>query len=126
MPETNIRPTVVGLLCDSNFKYRRDTKTWSHIDGRPFTKEEQAAAWSATRYEFEEFAGQHTRYMEYLRTLEEAPDALQRFLAPFMEQLTSKTLGNAVELMSEDERAELERLLGLMTERPRPFTTYTF
>ncbi|MGW6688543.1 hypothetical protein [Streptomyces sp. NPDC054961] len=43
-----------------------------------------------------------------------------------MEQLTSKTLGNAVELMSEDERAELERLLGLMTEAPLPFTAYTF
>ncbi|MCM1971308.1 hypothetical protein [Streptomyces sp. G1] len=126
MPETEIRPAVVALLCDSNFKYRRDTKTWSHIDGRPFTKEEQATALHATRDEFEEFAAQHTRYMEYMRTLEEAPEALQRFLAPFMEQLTRKTLGNAVELMSEDERSELERLLGLMIEPSRRFTAYTF
>ncbi|WP_374775003.1 hypothetical protein OG756_20910 [Streptomyces sp. NBC_01310] len=64
--------------------------------------------------------------MEYKRTLEEAPEALQRFLALFMEQLTRKTLGNAVELMTEDERAELERLLGLMIEPPRSFAPYSF
>lgn len=126
MPETEIRPAVVALLCDSNFKYRRDTKTWSHIDGRPFTKEEQATALHATRAEFEEFAAQHTRYMEYLRTAEEAPEALQRFLAPFMEQLTEKTLGNAVELMTDDERAELDRRLRFMIEPPRPFAPYIF
>lgn len=126
MPETAIRPHVVALLCDSNFRYRPDTKTWSHVDGRPFTKEEQATALDATRYEFEEFAAQHTRYMEYMRTLEEAPETLDRFLAPFMEQLTTKNLGNAVELMTEDERIELDRLLGLMIERPRSFAPYTF
>ncbi|AWZ03621.1 MULTISPECIES: hypothetical protein [unclassified Streptomyces] len=126
MPETEIRPAVVALLCDSDFKYRRDTKTWSHIDGRPFTKEEQTTALHATRDEFEEFAAQHTRYMEYLRTTEEAPEALQRFLAPFMDQLTKKTLGNAVELTGEAERAQLDQLLGRMTEPPRRFTAYTF
>ncbi|MFF4420385.1 hypothetical protein ACFY04_06265 [Streptomyces sp. NPDC001549] len=64
--------------------------------------------------------------MEYKRTLEEVPEAFQRFLAPFMEQLTGKTLGNAVEFMTEDERAELERLLGLIIEPPRSFAPYTF
>lgn len=126
MPETEIRPAVVALLCDSNFKYRRDTKTWSHIDGRPFTKDEQATALDATRAEFEEFAAQHTRYMKYRRTTEEAPEAFQQFLAPFMERLTTKNLGNAVELMTKDERAEFDRLFALMIERPRRFTAYTF
>ncbi|MFE9255698.1 hypothetical protein [Streptomyces sp. NPDC006879] len=126
MPETEIRPHIVALLCDSNFKYRRDTNTWSHIDGRPFTKEEQATALHATRAEFEEFAAQHSRYMEYTRTLEEAPESLNRFLAPFMDQLTTKTLGNAVELMTKDEKAEFDRLLGLVIEPPRRFTPYTF
>ncbi|MGW5394899.1 hypothetical protein [Streptomyces sp. NPDC003952] len=126
MPENAIRPHVIALLCDSDFRYRHDTKTWSHVDGRPFTKEEQSTALDATRYEFEEFAAQHTRYMEYLRTLEEAPETLQQFLAPFMEQLPTKTLGNAVEYMSEDERAELDRLLGFIIEHPRPFAPYTF
>ncbi|MFE2855291.1 hypothetical protein ACFXJO_29775 [Streptomyces lavendulae] len=126
MPETEIRPHIVALLCDSNFKYWRDTKTWSHVDGRPFTKEEQATALRATRAEFEEFAAQHSRYMEYKRTLEEAPEALDRFLAPFMDQLTTKNLGNAVELMTKDERVEFDRLLGLIVEPPRRFTPYTF
>ncbi|MFD8414189.1 hypothetical protein ACFV2Q_20930 [Streptomyces sp. NPDC059650] len=126
MPETEIRPHIVALLCDSNFKYRRDTNTWSHVDGRPFTKEEQATALRATRAEFEEFAAQHNRYMEYKRTLEEAPEALQRFLAPFMDQLTTKNLGNAVELMTKDDRVEFDRLLGLMIEPPRRFAPYTF
>ncbi|MCY0933050.1 hypothetical protein [Streptomyces sp. H34-S4] len=126
MPETEIRPAVVALLCDSDFKFRRDTNTWSHIDGRPFTKEEQATALNATRAEFEDFAAQHTRYMEYLRTKEQAPEALQQFLAPFMDQLSTKTLGNAVELMTEAERAQLDQLLGRMIEPPRRFTAYTF
>ncbi|MFI8386100.1 hypothetical protein [Streptomyces sp. NPDC085540] len=126
MPEPEIRPHIVALLCDSHLKYRRDTNTWPHRDGRPFTMEEQATAFSATRAEFDEFAAQHTRYMEYLRMKTEAPEALQRFLAPFMDQLTTKTLGNAVELMDKDDRAELDRLLTVETEPARRFTPYTF
>ncbi|WP_175647519.1 hypothetical protein [Streptomyces cyaneochromogenes] len=66
------------------------------------------------------------RYQEYMRTVEEAPEALQLFLAPFMEQLTQTTLGNAVQLMTEDERAEFDRLLGLMIQAVRPFAPFTF
>ncbi|GAA5057292.1 hypothetical protein [Streptomyces similanensis] len=59
------------------------------------------------------------RYREYRRTMDEAPDALQRFLAPFMERLTEKSLSNAVELMNEAERAELDRLLGVVDDGGR-------
>ncbi|MFD0315063.1 hypothetical protein [Streptomyces flavalbus] len=128
MPETEARPRpeIVALLCDADFKRRRDTNTWTHRDGRPFSKEEQALAFTATRAEFEEMNEQFTRYQEYLRTGCEAPEALQRFLAPFMEQLTKKTLGNAVQLMNKDDRTELDRLLRLITGPVRPFTPYTF
>ncbi|MFJ2215035.1 hypothetical protein ACIQVO_31735 [Streptomyces sp. NPDC101062] len=126
MPPIDIRPHIVALLCDSDFKRRPDTRTWSHRDGRPFTKEEQATALSATRYEFEEFHAQYTRYLEYLRKGEEAPDALQLFLAPFFERLTKKTLGNAVELMTKDDRVELDRLLGCVDNPVLPFTAYAF
>ncbi|NSC23050.1 hypothetical protein FM076_18555 [Streptomyces albus subsp. chlorinus] len=54
--------------------------------------------------------------------MDEAPKALEDFLAPFMERLTEKTLGNAVELMNEDERTEFDRLLGLASEPVRSFT----
>ncbi|MBO1333745.1 hypothetical protein [Streptomyces sp. VRA16 Mangrove soil] len=126
MPSTDIRPHVVALLCHSDFKLRSDSNTWTHSSGRPFTEEEQATALSATKAEFEEFGAQHQCYMEYLRTKEESPDTLQRFLAPFMERVTEKTLGNAVELMSKDDRAELDRILGLIVEPTRPFTPYAF
>ncbi|EST29903.1 hypothetical protein [Streptomyces roseochromogenus] len=128
MPETDIRPRldIVALLCDADFKYRPDTNTWSHRDGRPFSKEEQALTFTATRVEFEEVSEQLARYREYRRTWEEASEAFQRFLAPFMEQLTEKNLGNAVQLMSENDRIEFDRLLGLMIHPLRPFTPNTF
>ncbi|WP_338671717.1 hypothetical protein V1460_01880 [Streptomyces sp. SCSIO 30461] len=124
--ETRPRPDIVALLCDADFKRRRDTNTWTHRDGRPFSKEEQALAFTATRVELEEVSEQLARYQEYLRTVDEAPEALQRFLAPFMEQLTEKNLGNAVQLMNEDDRTEFDRLLGRVIDPVRPFAPYAF
>ncbi|WP_258177258.1 hypothetical protein [Streptomyces solincola] len=49
--ENRPRPDIVALLCDADFKRRRDTNTWTHRDGRPFSKEEQALAFTATRVE---------------------------------------------------------------------------
>ncbi|MEV6946942.1 hypothetical protein AB0N07_34275 [Streptomyces sp. NPDC051172] len=126
MPSTEIRPHIVALLCHSDFKLRSDTNTWTHRSGRPFTEEEQATALSATKAEFEEFGAQHQRYMEYLYAKEGGPDTLQRFLAPFMERLIEKTLGNAVDLMNEGDQAELDRILGLILDPARPFTPYAF
>jgi hypothetical protein len=126
MPETQVRPEVVVLICDADIKRKRETNTWHHRDGRPFTKEERALVGSATPAEFEEIVEQYKRYREYQRTMDEAPKALQRFLAPFMEQLTEKNLGNAHELMNEDERTEFDRLLRLASEPVRSFAPYTF
>ncbi|MBV2356420.1 hypothetical protein KUM39_18890 [Streptomyces sp. J2-1] len=120
------QPHIVALLCDSDFKKRPDTHTWSHRDGRPFTDEEQATALRATRSDFEELNAQMTRYKAYAQAKNEAPDTLNQFLAPFMERLTKKTLGNAVELMTETEQAEFNRLLTFASEPLRPFTAYTF
>src|SRR5690606_41985580 len=124
--KTDVRPDIVTRLCDTDFKRQPDTNTSSHRDGRPFSREEQAHAFPATRVELEEVREQIARYREYRRAKAEAPEALQRFLAPLMEQLTEKNLGNAVRLMSEDERTELDRLLGLMLDPVCPFAPYTF
>ncbi|MEV8307181.1 hypothetical protein AB0P36_07390 [Streptomyces flavidovirens] len=126
MPKTEARPHIVALLCDADFKRRSDTNTWSHRDGRPFSKEEQAIVFRATRIELEEVREQISRYREYQRTMDEAPEALQHFLTPFMEQLTEKNLGNTVQLMSEDERSEFDRLFRLTIEPVRAFAPYTF
>ncbi|KPL31509.1 hypothetical protein JI76_20380 [Streptomyces anulatus] len=126
MPKTEVQPSVVALLCDSDFKYRPDTNTWTHRDGRPFSKEEQALALTATRADLEEVQQQLARYRKYRKTVDEAPESLERFLAPFMSQLTERKLGNAVKLMGEDDRLELDRLLGLVTEPVRRFAPYAF
>ncbi|WP_328506467.1 hypothetical protein [Streptomyces sp. NBC_00391] len=128
MPETDIRPRpdIVALLCDADFKRRPDTNTYSHRDGRPFSKEEQALAFTAARVELEEVSEQLARYREYRRTWEEAPEAFQRFLAPFMDQLAEKNIGNAVQIMGETDRTEFDRLLGLMIHPLRPFAPNTF
>jgi len=126
MPKTQARPEIVVLLCDADFKRRRETNTWHHLDGRPFSKEEQSLVRRATRAEFEEIESQLKRHRDYRRTMDEAPDTLEQFLAPFMERLAEKKLGNAVELMNEDERAELDHLLGLIVEPVRPFAPYAF
>ncbi|AEW95264.1 MULTISPECIES: hypothetical protein [Streptomycetaceae] len=126
MPKTQARPNVVRLLCDADYELRRETRTWVHRDGRPFSKEEQALVSSATRAEFEEIQEQFTRYREYRRMVDDAPEALRRFLAPFMAQLTEKDLGNAHELMNEDERTEFDRLLKLTMAPFRSFAPYAF
>ncbi|GGW02092.1 hypothetical protein GCM10010230_34350 [Streptomyces narbonensis] len=126
MPQPEARPEIVALLCDANFKLFLETGTWSHRDGRPFTEEERSLVFRATRADLEELKAQHSRYLEYVQAYEEAPEAIQRFLAPFMEQLDEKNLGNAHALMTEDERTEFDRLLGLMIEPARPFTPYAF
>ncbi|MGW0861092.1 hypothetical protein [Streptomyces sp. NPDC002611] len=126
MPKTQARPEIVVLLCDTDAERQRETSKWYHLDGRPFSKDEQSLIRKATRAEFEEIRTQLKRYGDYRRTMDEAPDALDQFLAPFMERLDVKRLGNAVELMDEDERAELDRLLGLIVDPVRPFTPYAF
>ncbi|MBB5939471.1 hypothetical protein [Streptomyces zagrosensis] len=123
MTTPSSRPDIIALLADADFKYRADTSTWSHRDGRPFSKEEQARVLTATRDDFE---AQFERFVEYRQECADAPEALQRFLAPFMQQLTVKNLGNAHEIMSEGDRTEFNRLLGLIAEPPRPFTANTF
>ncbi|GHJ90762.1 hypothetical protein SNE510_02810 [Streptomyces sp. NE5-10] len=126
MPPSEACPEIVALLCDANFQHFRETGAWSHRDGRPFTPEEREAVFKATRADLEELKSQHSRYLKYLQKYEEAPEAIQRFLAPFMEQLDEKNLGNAHALMTEGERAEFDRLLRPMVEPARPFTPYTF
>ncbi|MEV6854188.1 hypothetical protein AB0M89_10340 [Streptomyces microflavus] len=126
MTATSSRPDIIALLADADFKYRADTNTWSHRDGRPFSKEEQAHVLTATRSEFLDFDAQFKRFVKHRQAWADASEALQRFLAPFMQQLTVKNLGNAHELMSEEDRTEFNRLLGLVATPPRPFTANTY
>ncbi|MBU6530961.1 hypothetical protein HFP71_17230 [Streptomyces sp. ARC32] len=126
MPTTQARPEVVVLLCDADYKRLRETKRWYHLDGRPFSEEERERAENADPVELEEMRSQSVRYQAYVRTVMDAPADLERFLAPFMERLSVKTLGNAVDLMNDDERAELNRHLARIVKPVRRFAPYTF
>ncbi|MCX4568226.1 hypothetical protein OOK48_18015 [Streptomyces viridodiastaticus] len=126
MPKTQARPEIVVLLCDTDVERQRENSKWYHLNGRTFSKDELSLLRRATRAEFKEIEIQLKRYRDYLRSMDEAPDALDQFLAPFWERLAVKRLGNAVELMNEDERAELDHLLGLIVDPVRPFTPYAF
>ncbi|AZM57797.1 hypothetical protein DMA15_20080 [Streptomyces sp. WAC 01529] len=120
------RRHVVAQLCGAYFKYHASTKTWRHDDGGPFTKAEQAAALAPTINEVKEAKKQVDRYHQYLQTWLEAPEELDRFLAPFLDQHDEKSFGNAIGIMNENERLKLQRLVNAVTEPVRPFTPYTF
>lgn len=111
LPQSNIRLDVVTLLCDADFRRRPDTNRWSHLDGRPFTKAEQALAFSATREEFTIAADQIKREGDYRREYQEAVEALPKLLLPYFGQLpTGATVSDVVPLLSDEDRAEYLRL----------------
>ncbi|WP_333766487.1 hypothetical protein [Streptomyces sp. IBSBF 2435] len=115
MPLSNIRLDVVTLLCDADFRRLPDTNRWSHLDGRPFTKAEQTLAFSATREEFEIAADQINREFDYRREYEEAVEALPQLLLPYFAQLPdSSTVSDVLPLMSDQDRAEYNRLRDIL------------
>ncbi|MFG2629703.1 hypothetical protein [Streptomyces sp. NPDC048473] len=115
MSQPAIRLDVITLICDSNFKYRTETNTWSHREGRPFTKEEQKTALSCTRYEFEIAAAQIKREIAYRRERAELPDTLYALLSPYFAQLpTGSTVSDVEPLMTDEDRTEYERLRDLV------------
>jgi hypothetical protein len=126
IPLIEPRRHVVAQLCGAYFKYHFGTKTWSHHDGGPFTKAEQASALAPTIDEVKEAKEQIGRYHEYLQTWLEAPEVLDRFLTPFLDQLDEKSFGTAIDIMNKNERLKLQRLVNAAAEPVRPFTPYAF
>ncbi|MFF9321664.1 hypothetical protein ACF1BP_35495 [Streptomyces sp. NPDC014735] len=124
IPDIAPRRHAIALLCAAY--YKPDSDTVFHHDETPFTPEEQAAVRSATHDEIEEAARQQDRYVEYVHAWLDAPDALDDFLAPFLDRLPEASVGNAVDIMNKDERAEFQRLLDAVTEPFRPFAPNTF
>ncbi|WP_230396569.1 hypothetical protein [Streptomyces blattellae] len=126
IPLTEPRRHVVAQLCGAYFKYHFGTRTWLHHDGGPFTKAEQAAALAPTIDEVKEANEQIGRCHEYLQTWLEAPEVLDRFLAPSLGQLDEKSFGNAIDIMNKNEHLKLQRLVNAAIEPVRPFTPYAF
>lgn len=115
MTNRTIRLDVGTLLCDTDFRLRPDTNRWSHRDGRPFTKAEQALAFSATGEEFGLAADQINREVAYHREYEEAVETLPKLLLPYLAQLPEgATVSDVLPLMSDQDRTAYDRLRDIL------------
>ncbi|MEU8838062.1 hypothetical protein AB0D97_02875 [Streptomyces roseus] len=114
MPETELRIEIIALLLDSDFKLRPDTNTWSHSDGRPFTRAEQATAFQATRSELETMAALSARNAAAVREQDNAVEALtELLLSYFARHPEARMVMDVLPHMAEEDRAEYERLCAI-------------
>ncbi|MFE9792339.1 hypothetical protein ACFYRL_11410 [Streptomyces goshikiensis] len=114
MPETELRIEIIALLLDSDFKLRPDTNTWSHSDGRPFTRAEQATAFQATRSELEAMAALSARNAAAVREQDNAVAALtELLLSYFARHPEARMVMDVLPHMAEEDRTEYERLCAI-------------
>ncbi|MBT2467290.1 hypothetical protein J7E97_05240 [Streptomyces sp. ISL-66] len=114
MPETELRIEVIALLMDSDFKLRPDTSTWSHRDGRPFTRAEQATALQATHAELETTAALSARNAAAALEQGTAVEALTELLFSYFARYPeARMVMDVLPHMTEEDRAEYERLCAI-------------
>ncbi|MFE6867836.1 hypothetical protein ACFVFS_14870 [Kitasatospora sp. NPDC057692] len=115
MTQHTIRPNVVDLLHTADYSQYRSTNTLLHQGGRPFTMEERALADSATRAELEASLELHSQEVEAARELDDATQAIVALLLRYFAKLPAGSVsGEAVAIMTSHDRAEYERLLGIV------------
>lgn len=109
MTEPTCRLDVFKLLNDADFVYRPDTNTWSHHDGRPFTKAEQATAHDATDEELEAISSMNKIGLDH--GLGDAAHALRILRYRYSIKLpTDATDEDIVAAMTDEDRTEYQRL----------------
>ncbi|GHI86539.1 hypothetical protein [Streptomyces xanthophaeus] len=114
MPETELRIEIIALLLDADFKLRPDTNTWSHSDGRPFTRAEQATTFQATRAELEATAALSARNAAAVLEQGNAVEALTELvLSYFAQHPEARMVMDVLPHMTEEDRAEYERLCAI-------------
>jgi hypothetical protein len=108
-PLARIRTDVVVLLSDINRRGPADT--WTHLDGQPLTGQEHALAASATRGELGAAAHHTGRLLDEERKQIAALGRIRELTAPYFATLPAgSTFGDAMALMSDSERAELDAI----------------
>ncbi|MCJ0873298.1 hypothetical protein [Streptomyces sp. AP-93] len=114
MPETELRIEIIALLLDADFKLRPDTNTWSHSDGRPFTRAEQATAFQATRAELEAVAALSARNAAAALEQDTAVEALIELLySYFARHPEARMVMDVLPHMTEEDRTEYKRLCAI-------------
>ncbi|MFE6397498.1 hypothetical protein [Streptomyces alboflavus] len=116
MPHSPIRPEVVVLITDLDLDPRDDRTRPYHRDGRPFTRAEHALLATSTKAEI---AAAHTQMRieaEWQRELDEMKDAFVELLMKYFAKLPKgSVVSDAVEIMTDEDYAEFERLAEIVT-----------
>ncbi|MFE1559602.1 hypothetical protein ACFW6V_32020 [Streptomyces sp. NPDC058734] len=106
MPATPLRPHIMALLFDMDFGH--PGRTFHHLDGRPFTKEEQALANEATLEEFQAAGAEiHTEVTQEIadQALSDAVDLLRKYFA--------QNPAVVIPYMTDEDRGQYESLLSI-------------
>ncbi|MGW3493408.1 hypothetical protein [Streptomyces sp. NPDC001020] len=118
MPASAPRPHVMALLFDTDFNRPSGTRTFRHLDGRPFTEEEQALAGDATIEELQAagvYAHNSEAGAEAAAAAHELAELLHKYAVRHHEAL--------VAFMSHEDLLEYDRLCGIVAagaDRFRP------
>ncbi|WP_035954661.1 hypothetical protein [Kitasatospora sp. NRRL B-11411] len=117
---TGIRPEVVALLLDADLPALIATKTWTHRDGRPFTKAEQTLVSTCTDREREAVLAQIKLELDFDTEQEaDAPRALDALLTKYYGHLPDGTLiPDPGAAMTDEDRAEYENLVYVLAPEP--------
>lgn len=119
MTEPDCRLDVFLLLNDADFINRPDTNTWSHHDGSPFTKAEQAKAHDATDEELEAIFSTNKIGLDY--GLGDSAHALRILRHRYSIKLPSDaTDEDIVAAMTDEHRADYQRLSSIARTGIRP------
>ncbi|MFE7709139.1 hypothetical protein ACFU6I_25825 [Streptomyces sp. NPDC057486] len=105
MPAPAPRPHVMALLFDTDFDRPSGTRIFRHLDGRPFTDEEQALADNATLEEFQA-AG--------VRVHNPEAGAAAAELAKLVHSYALRNHHALVQFMTHEDMPEYDRLCGIV------------
>ncbi|NEA72736.1 hypothetical protein [Streptomyces sp. SID13588] len=106
MPATTPRPHIMALLFDLDFDH--PGRTFHHLDGRPFTKEELAVANEATLEEFRAAGAKiHTEITQEIadQALNDASELLRKYFAQDPEVV--------IPYMTDEDHGHYESLLAI-------------
>ncbi|MFE6225154.1 hypothetical protein [Streptomyces sp. NPDC057854] len=109
-PASTPRPHIMALLFDTDFDRPWGIRTFRHLDGRPFTDEEQAIADDATLEEFQA-AGVRIHDPEAGTEAEAAVTELAKLIYSYALDHHMAL----VQFMTHEDRLEYDRLCGIIT-----------
>ncbi|QEV19325.1 hypothetical protein [Streptomyces alboniger] len=115
MPHTEIRPHVVVLLTEVDYDRHDDASRLYRCDGSPLTAAEHALLSTATRAEFSAANAQMRLEDEWARELDALKETFVELLMKYAHLPEGSTVSDVVDIMTDEDYAEYERLLPIVT-----------